>query len=190
MGSRDEAKVRVKLDTGEAKRQMSDLVKFSGNAASRLGSILGSGVRAAGLGAGIGIGIGAIRGPLEAGASSIIGEALGGYGAQLENWAFGDLAPEARAARAAREQTIGAYAAISADLIPPSAYKFHDATKAILLETEKGKARFERDGYFRGPGIDELIEKVITSIRQLVIDGFTALGDRLNPLNYLSAFGM
>lgn len=187
MGSRDEAKVRVKLDTGEAKRQMSDLVKFSGNAAARLGGILGSGVKAVGLGAGIGVGIGAIRGPLESGVGDVFSEAFGGLGARIQHWALGDLVPEARASSKAREETISAYATIAGmtDKIPPEARNFYAQTKSLLMETEKGRAMFERDDQFRGPGIEELMDKLITALKAIGMEMADAIAKAINPANWM-----
>lgn len=186
MSTRDEAKVRVSLETGEAKRQIGDLMQFSSSAAKRLGSIIGDGVRAVGLGAGIGAGIAAIRGPAAQGFGDVFSEALGGIGSQIQYWALGDLVPEARASSKAREETISAYATIAgmSDKIPPEARNFYAQTKSLMMEVEKGRSMFERDDAFRGPGIDDIIAKLVSSLKAAFMEGFEYLADKLTPTNW------
>jgi len=173
----NEAVVRVKLDTRAAKSDLADLTKTAGGVAGKLGSgiqsALGTGVRSLGIGAAIGAGISAVRGPTDGGVSDLMGEAFGGIGAQIENWAFGDLAPEARAARQAREQTEQAFA--GSKEITQRSVNFFDQTKGRILEIEKSRAMFERDDRFRGPGFEKIAEKVIDSITGAISAGFDRL---------------
>lgn len=174
----NEAVVRVKLDTRAAKSELADLTKTAGSVAGKLGSgiqsALGSGVRALGIGTAIGAGIAAVRGPTVQGASDVFGEVLGGIGASIENWALGDLAPDARASQSAREDTKNAFATIAGitGSVPPAARSFYEQTKQRMLETEKGKAMFERDDQFRGPGLKDVAEKIIRSITGEISAGF------------------
>lgn len=174
----NEAVVRVKLDTRAAKSDLADLTKTAGGVAGKLGSgiqsALGAGVRSLGIGAAIGVGIAAVRSPTAGGASDLMGEALGGIGAQIEHWALGDLAPEARASQNAREETKNAYATIAGitGSIPPAARNFHEQTKQRMLEMEKGKAMFERDDQFRGPGFEKIAEKILESLTTAISAGF------------------
>lgn len=183
----NEAVVRVKLDTRAAKSDLADLTKTASGVAGKLGSgiqsALGSGVRALGIGTAIGAGIAAVRGPTAGGVSDLMGEAFGGIGAQIENFAFGDLAPQARASQSAREETKNAFATITGitGSIPPSARNFYEQTKQRMLETEKGKAMFERDDQFRGPGFAEIATKIIDSITGSISAGFDRVIDRIWP---------
>lgn len=174
----NEAVVRVKLDTRAAKSELADLTKTASGVAGKLGSgiqsALGSGVRALGIGTAIGAGIAAVRGPTAGGVSDLMGEAFGGIGAKIENWALGDLAPDARASQSAREDTKNAFATIAGitGSVPPAARSFYEQTKQRMLETEKGKAMFERDDQFRGPGFEQIATKVIDSISAAISAGF------------------
>ncbi len=170
----NEAVVRVKLDTRAAKSDLADLTKTAGGVAGKLGSgiqsALGSGVRALGIGTAIGAGIAAVRGPTAGGVSDIFGEALGGLGAKLEHWALGDLAPEARAAKQAREQTEQAFA--GSKEITQRSINFFDQTKGRILEVEKSRAMFERDDRFHGPGFEKIAEKILESLTTAISAGF------------------
>lgn len=174
----NEAVVRVKLDTKAAKGDLSDLTKSAAGVAGKIGggiqSALGSGVRALGIGTAIGAGINAVRGPVAGGVSDVFGEALGGLGAKIEAWALGDLAPQARAARSAREETKNAFGTIAGitGSIPPAARTFYEQTRLRMEETEKGRFKFEQDDKFHGPGFDKIAEKIITTITGAISDGF------------------
>lgn len=184
----NEAVVRVKLDTRSAKSDLDELTKKASGSAAGIGrgisSSLGAGVNALGLGAAFGIGANAILGPTQSGASSVIGEALGGIGAQLEHFFLGDLGPEAKAAARTREMTMNAYDTIAGikGHIPSEARSFAKQAHGLILEQEKGRAMFEQDDQFRGPGLEKIASTVAERISKAISDGFDKWGAILNGL--------
>jgi hypothetical protein len=116
---RDEAKVKVRLDTKQAKGELRGLTKEGSKTAGRVGagirSALSRGIGVVGLGALAGVGFsaarGALRGPTESGIGAIAGEMFGGLGHRFAQGALGAerLAQAAGAARA-RQEIIQGYA--------------------------------------------------------------------------------
>ena len=90
-----ETKVKVRLDTRQAKSQLTGLVRESARSAGRLTnnirSVVGKGLGAVGMGTAIGTGISAVRGATESGVGDVIGESLGGFGKMAEEFFLGDL---------------------------------------------------------------------------------------------------
>lgn len=95
----DEAKVRVRLDTRQAKGELRGLTKEGSKAAGRVGAGIrrgiGRGLGAIGLGVGIGAGMAALKGPTQGGISALISQTLGATGHQIARGIFGDKLPEA-----------------------------------------------------------------------------------------------
>lgn len=169
-----EAKVRVRLDTSQAKRTLADLSNSGAAAAKKLGGVLSSGVKAVGLGVGIGAGIEALKSPTISSITDTFGEALGGLGAQLEYWALGDLAPESRAAKRARDELHSTFGTlIGLGGVTPQATNFFEQTKAYAMVQEQGRQRIEMDERFRGPGIDDIMTRVGTLIGGLLDEAVT-----------------
>jgi hypothetical protein len=183
----DETKVVVRLETSKAKAELDSVVDKGREAARKMSglyhSTVGRGLSAVGLGGGIGMGFAAVRSATESGFSDVIGEALGGVGAQLEHFFLGNLGEDAKASRAAREDTIQAFGAIAGaqNKIPPSAHAFFNSVKSIRMQEEHGRALFERDDKMRGPGIEELITKIMSAIGELVSKAVDSLAEKLNP---------
>lgn len=183
----DETKVKVRLDTRQAKTELGGLVRESaraaGKVASGIRSTVGRGLGVVGFGAAFGTGVSAVRGATESGVGDVVGEALGGIGAQLSEFFLGDLNEEAKAAKAARAETIEAFGAIAGGMnggkggIPPGAQEFFASVKSLRQQEERGREMFERDDRFRGPGIGDLISRLGTMI-----------GDELtNACDYLAS---
>lgn len=184
-----DATIRVVLDTSQAKSELRDLVRqsaeTSGRASSTLRQRINQGLGVVGLGTGIGAGVAAVRGATESGIGDVIGESLGGLGAQLAQTFLGSLDEDARATRSAREETIQAFGAIAGqtDRIPPGARDFFNQVKSVRLQEERGREIFQRDDDFRGPGVGDLIDRILDGIGELVSQAVDALADRLNPFN-------
>ena len=150
----DETKVKVKLDTRQAKAELSGLVRESaraaGKVASGIRSTVGRGLGAVGFGAAIGTGVSAVRGATESGIGDVVGEALGGVGAQISEFVLGDLDENARATKSAREETIQAFGAIAGGMnggkggMPPGAQEFFTSVKSLRVQQERGREVFER----------------------------------------------
>lgn len=184
----DETKVRVKLDTGQAKSELAGLLKegkrVAGKVSAGVRATVGRGLGAVGFGGAVAAGAAAFRGATESGLGDVASEALGGYGAQLAEFFLGDLDEKARASRSAREETIQAFGAITGargGAIPPGARQYFENVKSLRLQEEKGREAFERDQQFRGPGIGEFVDRIMGGIAELVSKAVERLGEILNP---------
>jgi len=185
-----ETKVRVRLDTRQAKSEMSGLKregeKTSAKLSSSLRSAVSSGFSAVGLGCGIKLGVTAVRSATQSGFGDVISESLGGIGAQLADFFLGDLDEKSKASRAAREETIQAFGAITGargGAIPPGALQFYESVRSLRLQEEQGRDVIERDERFRGPGIGDMIDRIMTKVGELISQAVDELASRLNPFD-------
>lgn len=185
--ARDDAKVRVRLDTGSAKTALRGLVQSGANTAKRIGRGLSQQVRSGlggfSLGAGIGTGIAAVRGAAETGFGDVVSESLGGLGARLSRTFLGELPSQASASKSAREETIQAFGAIAGATgkVPPSAKAYFDSVRQLRFEEAEGRRMFEEDDRFRGPGIEKLIEQIMSGVAKLLREAVDALAAKLWP---------
>ncbi|MCA8970804.1 MAG: hypothetical protein KDC95_13500, partial [Planctomycetes bacterium] len=149
---------------------------------------LRKGLNLTGGGFAFGTGLSAVRGTTTSGIGDVIGESLGSVGAQLAQFVLGDLDEQAKATRSAREETIQAFGAIagSRGSIPPGAKNFFDQIKTLRLQEEQGREIFERDARFRGPGVDQLINRIVAAFGELVDRAVDELVRRLNPVNWFT----
>lgn len=181
----EETKIRVRLDTTQAKSELSTLVKESAKTSNKIykgiRATVGAGLGAVGLGTALGAGFSAIRGATESGVGDTIGEALGGIGKQIEEFFLGNLNEEARASRAAREETIQAFGAVAGhqNRIPPGARQFFESIRSLRVQEERGRELFEME--FRGPGIGEIVDRIMSKLGELLSDAVNALAEKLSP---------
>lgn len=170
-----EARIKVRLDTSQAKGDLRSLTKDAAAAAGRVGGGLrraaGRGLGAVGLGGALGVGLGAVRGATQSGIGDVVGEAFGGTGARLAETIFGDLDEKARADKAAREETIQAFKSIAGatGTTPPGTVNYFNQIRALRLEEEKGREILERDERLRGAGPKALADQVVQGFNQVVI---------------------
>lgn len=187
MAGNEEAKVRVKLDTREAKSTLEGLTRSGAAVAVRVGGsvrrAVGRGMGVVGLGAAIGSGVAAVRGATASGFGDVIGEALGGYGAQLSRAILGEMPSDARAAKSSREDTIAAFGAIAGHTgkVPPGAQNYFNQIKALRFKEEEGRRLFEEDARFRGPGIEDMLGRIMDAIGTLLSEAVDNLAGKLNP---------
>lgn len=183
----DEAKVRVRLDTTQAKAELTSLTHEAARTAGRVGTWVrgrvSRGLGMVGLGTAVGTGIAAVRGATEGGIGDVFSEALSPIGAQLERALLGDLSLDARASKAAREETISAFGAIAGaqNRIPPEARSYFAAIKGLRMQEETGRRLFESNTDFFGPGIGDVLGRIMTGIGELLSKAVDELANRLNP---------
>jgi hypothetical protein len=184
-----ETKVKVRLDTRQAKSQLSGLVRESARSAGKLTnnirSVVGKGLGAVGLGTAIGTGISAVRGATESGIGDVVGESLGAAGKMMEEMFLGTLNEDARSSRRAREETIQAFGAIAGarNEIPPEARQFYNNIKSLRMDEERGRDLFETDTQMRGPGMDKIIDRIMGGFGKMVSEAMTRLIDAINPFS-------
>jgi hypothetical protein len=141
-----------------------------------------------GAGAAFGTGLAAVRGATQSGTGDVVGEALGGYGSQVAEFFLGDLDENAKAAKAAREETIQAFGSIAGatNRVPPGAKNFFDQIKSLRVQEERGRELFERDERFRGPGVGQLVDRIMAGIGELLSQAVDKLASKLNPWNWFA----
>lgn len=180
-----EAKVRLRLDTRDADAKLERTVKKGKRTAGEVSGLMrrtiGKGLGYTGAGAAFGTGLAAVRGDAQSGLGSILGETFGGVGASLSESLFGDLDDKAAAAKRAREETIAAFSTIAGETgrVPPEARSFFTQVRALRETEERGRQMIERDDAFRGPGVQALLDRLITGIGEYITSGFSALGDMI-----------
>lgn len=173
----NEAKVRVKLDTGTAKAELASLTKGAASVAGNIGSGIRNAVRtglgAAGLGGAFGVGLGAAQsalgGPTLGAIGDVASEFVGPWGALARNWLFDGLDVNARASKQAREQTIQAFGSVigMTGQIPKGAYSYFDQVQRLHLSAEKGRQAIEGDDRFyamseeRKQAVNKLVDAMV-----------------------------
>jgi hypothetical protein len=180
-----ETKVKVRLDTKQAKGELDGLVRrgkrSAGKITDNVRGVLGKGLGAVGLGAGIGTGISAIRSATQSGVGDIMSEQFGAYKAMAADMFFGTLNEDAKASRSAREETIQAFGAIAGARgeIPPEARQFYNSIKTLRMEEERGRELFEMDSQFRGAPIEKIIDRIMGGFGEMVSEAIGTLRDAL-----------
>lgn len=183
----EETKFKLILDAEQAKRALAALSregeKTAGKVRANIQSTVKRGLGAAGFGAAFGSGMAAVRGATQSGVGDVMGEALGGIGAQLSEFFLGDLDETARASKSAREETIQAFGAIAGARgeVPPAAKEFFTNVRSLRLQEEKGRELLERDDKFRGPGIGEIVDRIMGKVGELMSEAVSNLASKLNP---------
>ena len=148
----NEAVIRVRLDTSQAKSDLDGLNESGRNAARNIGGRSRSG-KGGSFGAGLGLGgaagfaLGHLKSPTTSGLSDIAGEVFGFGGNWLSNLVLGDLAPQAKANKQARDEVIQAYAYQAKALgeTPAGALTRFKHLASLYGQRESGSAIMERD---------------------------------------------
>lgn len=162
------AKVKVSLDTRQAKADLRGVTKEGQAAAEGVSKSLGGGVgRAAVLGTVAGAGFG-----LAQRAAGRVTQAAGGliseFGAPITNWLDQKLSgPEIRSSQYAREQTKAAYAEIIGRMkdpqVTPDVRNYFENVKGLREITERGNAAIEQE--LGGEAVAEAVEKITDEIK-------------------------
>jgi hypothetical protein len=184
--TRDEAKVRIRLDTKQAKGELRSFLRSSRATAGRVGSTIrgsvGRSLGLVGLGGVIGAGVAAIRAPTATGAGDIMSETLGYLGHQISQAFFGDMTAEARASRYARDATLSAYshAAGQMNATPPGAVEYYNQLKSLREVEETGRNRIMSDPRFN-LDYKKVLDRLLEGIKDIVDKALDAFLDRVLP---------
>ena len=65
--------------------------------------------------------------------------------------------------------------------VPPGAKAFFDSVKTLRIQEERGRELFEKDDRFRGPGIGDMIDRIMKGVAEMVSAGVDQLAEKLNP---------
>lgn len=179
-----DAKVRVRMDTKAAKADLRSLVKegtqTAGRVTQRVRGAVSRGLSTVGLGAGIATGMQAVRGATASGFGDVLSETLGGLGLEIEEALLGDLGPEARANKAAREEVIQNFASVAGatGAIPPQAHAFFEQTRALRHDEETGKRMLNKEFHM---DYKDVLDRVLENVRKLLVEAVELLASKLNP---------
>lgn len=188
--AQQKAKVRVKLDTSQAKAQLQGLAKEGEATAGRISdrlskgsSISGNLAKGATLGAGFALGAGAIKSvgsTLTSGFSDVFSEGISGLTADFDG-AIG--APDARARQRALEETRGIFAGSVGQTGQLSdARGYFNSVLKFRQQEEAGKNRIQSElGGLGGKGGERegIIGSVVDPLVGAIRDGFQGLIDFL-----------
>ena len=182
-----ETKIRVRLDTDQARADLAALNREGERASEELSSsfgasLLGKGVKGVAA-AGSAAGLYQLAKPTVGGLGDLMGESLGGVGTNLSQFIFGDLDEKARGAQRAREETKDAFAMIAGarGSVPPEARSFFNAVSAVRVIEERGREMINQDAQFRGPGVGSLVDRILSAVGGMISDGARFIADSLNP---------
>lgn len=188
----EELRIKVTLDTEQAKKQLDD-VKGRAAAAGGGGAAMGGGGIFGSFSGKLGIGAkalaasrmvtGQLGSQTRSGFGDIASEAFGGYGAQIENYLTGGMGAEARAAAAARESTMGAFAqqAGREGAVPAQAYSYRDQIYKWQLESEKGKLAIQSDPGMR-QGLGSMAKEIGEAVGAKLAEAMSEVVRTANPL--------
>lgn len=172
------AKVKIGLDTKQAKADLKDLTKEGEKSAGRVNDSLGAGFgRAAVLGgvAGAGFGLAQRAASRLAGfVPDVISEGTVGFRAGIDDF-FGGA--EARAARGAREQTKAAHAEIIGRMkeptVTPEIRNYYNNVKDLREITERGGTAIDKE--LGG----DIVADAFDGIKNTITSGFGRIVDAL-----------
>lgn len=183
-----EAKIRVRLDTEGAKKELADLAKMAGDVNLGGGGPGGPGGpgggglgRMFGMGAAFSAGFAMLKAAMSTGPSQIAGEVLSPYGQMANDFFLGATDDEARASRAAREQVAETYAfsAGGPGGTPEGARNMFQVLRGINTQIEVGKSRLRADlGGESSTAIVEGIGSKIMDGARFLLDGINGAGGR------------
>lgn len=191
--AQQKAKVRVKLDTSQAKAQLQGLTKEGEVTAGRISdklskgsSISGNFSKGAALGAGLSLGAGALKSAgssLRSGFGDVFSEGLSGFGADLAG-AIGT--PDARAARSAREETQNIFgASVGRTGSLTDATNYYNSVKKFKEQEEVGKNRIKSElggvgrGNNKGKDSEGFVGSIVDPVVGAIRDGFQGIVDLL-----------
>lgn len=180
-----EAKVRVRIDTSQAKGDMADLTRTAQSATVRVGQTVrdsvSSGLHAIGAGGAFGAAAGALRAPTEGGISAIAGELLGPLGQSIDNWLWGDLGPRARADKTLRDEVVNTFSQAigmnSSNMEKAKAYA--ESRRPQLIQAEEGRKAILSSGKFNSIKFEDVIKQLGSVMSDAAKAGAQYLLDRL-----------
>jgi hypothetical protein len=172
-----ETKVRVRLDTRQAKGEMREVRKegerTAGSISEGLSATIRRGFAMTGAGAAFAGGVGAARAAVSGGVGDAFGGAFSMLSASLNDYLLGSIDDEQRAIRSARDQTIEAFAPVAGMLngVPPEAQQFFQTIKTLEFEKEKGRSLIMADPAFQGAGFVDIFSQMGVQIGERVANG-------------------
>lgn len=187
-----ETKVRVRLDTSQAKGEMREVKRegqrTAGSISEGLSATIRRGFAMTGAGAAFAGGVGAARAAVSGGMGDAFGGAFSMLSASLNDYLLGSIDDEQRAIRSARDQTIEAFAPVAGMLngVPPEAQQFFQAVRTLEFEKEKGRSLIMSDPAFQGAGFTDIFVQMGEHIGSAVADAISSKIDAL--LNKLPAW--
>ena len=185
-----EAKVRIRLDTRQAKQDLKGITRegraTSGRVADSLragGSAIGGLARGLGIGAGIGAGIGIARRIVADPISEVLGEATAGIRADFDALLG---APEARGKKAAREIAKQNLAELyqREGISRKQLDSYYQQQLRMTMPREIGRTEIDRAlGGGRKEGDEEAADKAVNRIIEAINNGFQKIIDAVGAVS-------
>ena len=190
--AKDEAKVRVRLDTRQAEGELGQLTREGERTAGRIGSgmrsSIGRGAALLGLGGALGLGLASIKrdvtAPTTSGFMDFAGEVFGEVGGALAHAAgAAGLGAHAKGAARARAEAMNAFGVIAGETgaIPPGARGWFNQVRDMRVKEELGRNMLERE--FRGGGgaIRSVVDPIIVGVAVEMIKVVNSVKEFLMP---------
>lgn len=184
-----EAKVRVRIDTSQARGDMADLTKTAQGATVRVGQSIrdsvSAGIHAIGAGGAFGSAASAFRAPTEGGISAIFGELIGPFAESAENWILGDLGVEAKANQRLQSEVLDTWGqAIGMNKSNLERAKVYaDQRRPQLIQEEEGRKAIKSSTDFYSVKFDDVIKRLgevmssaATAAAQYLLDRLPFMG--------------
>lgn len=183
----EETKVRLRIDTRQAQQSMQQLERQGQTTASKVAQrVRGSVWSATGgafAGAAAGVAVSSLRGSSSSALEDVVGESLGGFGADLSEWLFGDTDDKARAMRAAREETAAAFGAIVGEgPVPASVDAYYQNLLSIRTREEIGQGKVKRELYGDAGSPEGLIDQLATKLAEEFAPLFKGVTDTIKTV--------
>lgn len=188
-----EAKVKVSIDTRQAKTDLQALTREGKTTAGRIGDRInksgGTGIgKGFGIGAGIGVGVGVVKraGSMFGGIGDVIGEATAGWVADIDKAIGG---PDARGKMQAREEAAGIFKyQVGRDGDKSGVKQFYNTIVTERVREEEGRSKAIRaiasgraaSEDDEGP-LDKILDAIVNAIQQGFLDmlkAMTGIGTR------------
>lgn len=164
MGLSDEAKVKVRLDTKQAKGELRGLSKSGSQAAGRIGGGIrrgiGRGLAFTGLGVGVGAAVSAIRSPSQGAMGAMISQTFGALGAKISHNLFGEAGYEAQGGARALQAVSDAYAPGGGGPHAPGAREMFKFYKSQYTREATARGAFAQDEEFRNETAQKIADAV------------------------------
>lgn len=180
-----EAKVRVRIDTSQARGDMADLTKTAQGATVRVGQSIrdsvSAGLHAVGAGGAFSAAAGSFRAPTEGSISAIAGELLGPLGESFDSWLWGDLGPEAKANQRLQGEVLDTWGQAigmnKSNLERAKAYA--DQRRPQLIQEEEGRKAIRSSSDFYSVKFDDVIKRLGEVMSEAAKSAAQYLLDRL-----------
>lgn len=170
MSQGNEVVIRLVLDTSQAEQAIEDIDKGVREQKREVERSFGDKMKGLTY-AGVGFLAGNLTAQAKGGFSTVLGETIGPYASQFENWVFGGQQIDARAAQSAREQTIQAMGMdVGRRGLQQGHKTYFEQIKSVRMMEERGRQLIESNpdmygGFDFGKAWDRLSTAIADGVK-------------------------